>query len=97
MASTIDLINLLAWMAVLFSTSFRLLMALTAQVDVIKEPIPRVHTIDISMEVLILQVVQGFQVMDIVLILLKKSKGSLLGSIAQITGRLVVAFGFLSA
>lgn len=35
------------------------------------------------------------QILDIILILLRKSKGSLIGSIAQATGRLIVALYFL--
>ena len=39
--------------------------------------------------------IQGFQILDIVMVLIGKSKGSLFGSIAQITGRLVVAWYFI--
>lgn len=44
---------------------------------------------------MMVKAIQLFQILDIVLIVTGKSKGSLLGSIAQITGRLVVAIVFL--
>lgn len=50
---------------------------------------------DITLEVALVALVQTFQILDIILILIGRSKGSLLGSIAQITGRLVVAWIFL--
>jgi hypothetical protein len=46
------------------------------------------------MDVHVLRFIQTFQVMDIVLILAGKSKGSILGAFFQIVGRLVVAWGF---
>jgi hypothetical protein len=51
-------------------------------------------TSDISLDVTVLQFVQAFQIMDIVLILIGKSKGSILGAIFQILGRMIVAWGF---
>lgn len=50
---------------------------------------------DITLEVGLLTLVQTFQIFDIILILIGKSKGSLLGSIAQVTGRLVVTWIFI--
>lgn len=50
---------------------------------------------DLHLEVTILKAVQCFQIMDIILILIGYSKGSIFGSIAQITGRLVVALYFV--
>lgn len=52
---------------------------------------------DITLEVDLVTFIQTFQILDILLILIGKSKGSLFGSIAQITGRLVVAWIFLEA
>jgi hypothetical protein len=50
---------------------------------------------DLTLEVGLIGLVQAFQILDILLILFGKSKGSLIGSIAQITGRMVVAWLFL--
>lgn len=46
------------------------------------------------MDVHVLRFIQTFQIMDIVLILIGKSKGSILGAFFQIAGRMVVAWGF---
>lgn len=51
-------------------------------------------SIDISFDVWLLQIVQALQVTDIILILIGKSKGSILGAFFQILGRLIVAWGF---
>ena len=51
---------------------------------------------DISLDVLVLVVVQAFQVCDLILILLGKSKGSLFGSFLQILGRNTVSAYFIS-
>ena len=48
-------------------------------------------TSDISLSVIILRVVQGFQAVDILLLLLGKTKGNLLASFFQILGRNFVA------
>ena len=42
-----------------------------------------------------LRFIQTFQLMDIVLILIGKSKGSIMGAFFQILGRMVVAWGFV--
>lgn len=49
---------------------------------------------DIEMDVTVLRFIQTFQLMDIVLILIGKSKGSIIGAIFQILGRLIVAWVF---
>ncbi len=49
---------------------------------------------DIEMDVHVLRFIQTFQIMDIMLILIGKSKGSILGAFFQIVGRMVVAWGF---
>lgn len=50
---------------------------------------------DISLDVTVLKAVQLFQLVDILLILLKLSKGSIVGAFFQILGRLVVALIFV--
>jgi hypothetical protein len=50
---------------------------------------------DIHIEIYLVKIMQCIQVFDIVLILAKKTKGSLPASIAQIIGRLTVALIFL--
>lgn len=50
---------------------------------------------DLTLEVGLVTLMQTFQILDIVMILIGKSKGSLFGSIAQITGRIIVAWIFM--
>jgi hypothetical protein len=52
-------------------------------------------TVDISLDVLVLQLVQTFQIFDIILILIGKSKGSITGAFFQILGRMAVAWFFM--
>jgi len=52
---------------------------------------------DISLDVLVLQAIQLFQISDIILILLKISKGSIMGAFFQILGRNIVSLYFISA
>ena len=47
------------------------------------------------MDVYVLRFIQTFQLMDIILILIGKSKGSIMGAFFQILGRLIVAWGFV--
>jgi len=49
---------------------------------------------DISLDVNILRFIQTFQLTDILLILIGKSKGSIVGAFFQILGRMVVTWGF---
>lgn len=84
MNSITNIINLVGWSAVLLSVTFKL----------ISNPYTYDKT-DITPYVTLLQIVQSLMVFDIVLILIGKSKGSLLGSIAQALGRLVVALYFI--
>jgi very-long-chain (3R)-3-hydroxyacyl-CoA dehydratase len=51
---------------------------------------------DISFDVMVLKGVQLFQIMDIILIVIGKSKGSLLGGFFQILGRNIVSLVFIS-
>ena len=95
MSNIVNYLSLFGWMAVLFTSAYRLNVALLSAPN--SDGHALINSIDISFEVYLLQVVQGFQLLDIVLILIGKSKGSLLGAIAQITGRLIVAWGFLSS
>ena len=52
---------------------------------------------DITLEVGLVALVQTFQLLDILLILIGKSKGSLIGTMTQQLGRLVVVCYFLEA
>jgi len=52
-------------------------------------------TSDITLDVHVLRAIQTFQIMDILLILIGKSKGSVVGAFFQILGRLVVAWVFI--
>lgn len=49
---------------------------------------------DISTDILVLRFIQTFQLTDILLILIGKSKGSIVGAFFQILGRMVVTWGF---
>lgn len=50
---------------------------------------------DISLDVMVLRFIQTFQLSDIVMIMIGKSKGSILGAIFQILGRMIVTWGFI--
>ena len=78
-------INLVGWSAVLFTVAFRL----------VSNPVGFEQS-DITTEVYLLKAVQSFMIVDILLILIGASKGSILGSLAQITGRLIVALYYLT-
>lgn len=97
MVRAINFINLLGWMALLLLSGWHVFSAAITRYDVLYTTVHPIHKLDISLEVLILQAIQTFQIVDVLLILLGKSKGSLLGAIAQITGRLIVTWGFVSA
>ena len=98
MSRIVNWINLLGWAIALLSMLERIYTVYNQKPDwKIDDFNPPINRIDISYQVLIVQAVQTFQILDIILILIGKSKGSLLGSIAQITGRLVVAWGFLES
>jgi len=49
---------------------------------------------DITLDVNVLRFIQTFQLTDILLILIGKSKGSIVGAFFQILGRMVVTWGF---
>lgn len=93
-STAINYINLFGWFAVLFTCTYKLFLCITEPIDISKTPL--IKNIDISFEVLLLQIVQGFQVFDLLLILIGISKGSLLSSLAQIVGRMIVAYAFVS-
>lgn len=84
MGSIINVINVLGWAGILASTYAKF----------IQNPTLFFHQ-DITLEVGLVALVQTFQLLDIVLILIGKSKGSLLGTFAQLLGRLVVAWYFV--
>jgi hypothetical protein len=79
-AQAVNAINVLGWGAVIFLVASKFLINPTLFFNQ-----------DLSFEIKLVKYIQAFQVLDIVLILAGKSKGSLFGSIAQITGRLIVA------
>ena len=92
--TVINYINLFGWLAVLFTCTYKLLLCINEPIDISKTPL--IKTIDISFEVLLVQIVQGLQVFDLLLIIIGKSKGSFLSSLAQIVGRMIVAYIFIS-
>lgn len=81
----INALNLAGWAAVLFLVGYSLA----------SDP-KNYPKSDISDQVYLLKIVQSFMVVDIILILVGMSKGSILGSLAQITGRLIVALYYLT-
>lgn len=83
-ARTCNAISLAGWVFLQFHIGWQLLLDSAAFVQS-----------DITFDVYILKPLQLFQLLDIVLILMGQSKGSLLGSIFQITGRLIVALIFV--
>lgn len=84
MGNLINVVNLLGWSAALGMIAYKFF----------NNPFLFFNE-DITIEVDLVAAIQAFQILDILLILIGKSKGSLLGSIAQIIGRLVVAWVFL--
>ncbi len=84
MGNFINVVNVIGWSSVLILISYKF----------ISNPYLFFNE-DLTLEVGLIGLVQAFQILDILLILFGKSKGSLIGSIAQITGRMVVAWLFL--
>jgi len=84
MGNFINVVNVIGWSSVLILISYKF----------INNPYLFFNE-DLTLEVGLIGLVQAFQILDILLILFGKSKGSLIGSIAQITGRMVVAWLFL--
>lgn len=80
MGNFINVVNVIGWSSVLILISYKF----------INNPYLFFNE-DLTLEVGLIGLVQAFQILDILLILFGKSKGSLIGSIAQITGRMVVA------
>ena len=85
MEKVINLINFVGWSFLLFHVSIHLFI----------DPLS-FKTADITIDVYTLAAIQLFQILDIVLILMGKSKGSLVGSFFQILGRLTVALFYIS-
>lgn len=83
-SNIINVVNILGWSAII----------VMIVIIFVLNPI-LYFTKDFSNVVYLAKIVQTFQIIDILLVLLGKSKGSLIGSIAQITGRLIVALIFL--
>jgi hypothetical protein len=79
-------INLAGWLYLLFNVGLQLYLNRDSYVQS-----------DISFNVKFLQGVQLFQIIDIILILIGKSKGSVLGAFMQILGRNIVSLIFISA
>lgn len=86
MDKAINIINLLGWSC--------LLLRVGLQVFLNREEF---LVADITFDVYLLKSVQLFQIFDIVLILLGKSKGSILGAFFQILGRNIVSLIFISS
>lgn len=86
MDKAINIINLLGWSC--------LLLRVGLQVFLNREEF---LVADIAFDVYLLKSVQLFQIFDIVLILLGKSKGSILGAFFQILGRNIVSLIFISS
>lgn len=84
MGNFINVVNVIGWSSILALISYKF----------INNPYLFFNE-DLTLEVGLIGLVQAFQILDILLILFGKSKGSLIGSIAQITGRMVVAWFFL--
>lgn len=84
MGNLINVLNILGWTGILGSAYFKFF----------QNPTLFFHQ-DITLEVGLVALVQTFQILDIVMILIGKSKGSLAGSFAQQLGRLVVAWYFV--
>ena len=76
MEQVINMVNLIGWVYILVQTEIEVVFNLENYL-----------TSDISLTVTILRVVQGLQVLDIVLLLLGKTKGNFLASFFQILGR----------
>ncbi len=80
----INVVHLLGWLFLQFSIT----MQIITDLDNFK-------TADITYLVILLRIVQTLQVLDLLLILIGKASGSLLGSFAQIFGRLLVTWYFV--
>lgn len=84
MGNVVNLLNIVGWSSILFLIASKFFINPTLY---FKQ--------DIGLEVSLVKLIQIFQLLDIALIIIGRSKGSLFGSIAQITGRLIVALIFL--
>jgi very-long-chain (3R)-3-hydroxyacyl-CoA dehydratase len=85
MDSVVNSLNLAGWAYLLLRVGLQLFLDPAGY-----------QTADIALDVIALQVVQLFQFTDILMIVLGKSKGSLLGAIAQILARNLVSLYFIS-
>jgi very-long-chain (3R)-3-hydroxyacyl-CoA dehydratase len=80
----INKVSALGWLILLLLIQFKFLIS------------PSLYSSqNILPEVYLLKFLQSFQLFDLILIILKKTSGSLPASIAQITGRLVVTWYFV--
>ncbi len=83
MEKIVNIINFSGWLFLVFHVGIPLFW----------DPLS-FSSIDISLDVHVLRLIQTFQIVDIILILIGKSKGSIVGSFFQILGRMIVAWGF---
>lgn len=81
-------VALLGWLTVQTLTT----SLLVGDREAIRQPTAEAFT----MPILVCQILQALQVLDIIFILLGTSKGSILGAIAQIAGRLLVTLVYMS-
>lgn len=84
MDKVVNLISLTGWTYLLVNLQVQLIFDLQGFI-----------TSDFTFQLQLLQVIQLFQITDILLILLGKSKGSLVGAFFQILGRNIVALIFM--
>lgn len=84
MDKIVNIINLAGWLYLQFHVGIHLFV----------DP-QSFATSDITFDVNLLRFIQTFQIMDIILIIIGLSKGSIVGAFFQILGRLVVAWGFI--
>jgi len=84
MDNIVNIINLAEWLYLPFHVGIHLFV----------DP-QSFATSDITFDVNLLRFIQTFQIMDIILIIIGLSKGSIVGAFFQILGRFVVAWGFI--
>ena len=85
MEKVINLVNFGGWVYIMFSVGLQLFL----------DPVG-FQSINIEMDVWALRAVQTFQVLDIILILIGVTKGSIFGAVSQILGRMIVAWAFIT-
>lgn len=86
MDKVINIANLIGWSYLLTKVGFSVLTDHQSYANS-----------DISLDLNLLRAIQLFQILDIVLIIIGKSKGSILGSFFQILGRNIVTLIFMQS